>query len=205
MMVIASCYPGFRPAAVAALLLAMLLTGCAGSSVTPNYYTLAVENTAVKPVETGAVSLGIWPVELPDLLDRAGIVSWQPQLRVDISSTSNWAEALDENITRVISADIGRRMPAAYLWSYPWDSRQRPDYQLRIRLQSLAGALAGPVVLEGHWVLRGGPDNRLLERGQVRLRQTVEGDGYDGYVAAINRLLNRFSGELTARIAPLLR
>ncbi len=204
------CSHGFRIGRPITLLLGVLsvlaLTACAGNSSPPRYYHLAADSAPMAGIEATPVTLGLWPVELPDLLNRSGIVSYEPQHQVRISTSHTWAGALDENIGRVISTHLVNQLGLEHISSYPWDSRQKPAYQLRIRVESLAGPLQGPVDLAASWSLRSGADNRWIAGRRVTLQQAVDGAaGYDGYVAALNGALNRFSRTLVSELAPLLK
>ncbi|MEH6814862.1 MAG: ABC-type transport auxiliary lipoprotein family protein, partial [Motiliproteus sp.] len=115
------------------LILAALLVGCTTKPSAPNYYTLIATPLDAPVVTDISSSIGLWPVELPDLLDRSGIVSYQQQHRVNISSQNIWAGDLAENIARVIGQGLSQQLNLSQFWYYPWESRQSPDYELRIR------------------------------------------------------------------------
>ncbi|MCW8885481.1 MAG: PqiC family protein [Motiliproteus sp.] len=179
-----------------------VLAGCANKPTAPTYYTLKAETVSAGQQQLPAnLSIGLWPVELPDLLDRSGIVTLEQQNRVYISSQNIWAGDLGENLSAVISKRLAARLGTDQLWSYPWESRQAPDLELRIRIEIMSGTLQGPVNLEARVTLRDNRDQNVVYSRPLTIQQPVVGVGYDGYVATLNGLLATLADQIAMDIS----
>lgn len=116
-----------RPHAVAAILLAVVLAGCA-SAGPPGYYTLAPipPATAPPPTTTGASALiALGPVTLADYLDRRPIVTRDTAYALRLANNDYWAAPLHDMVPRVLVADLAMRLPNNRIESFPEILRQR--------------------------------------------------------------------------------
>jgi uncharacterized lipoprotein YmbA len=181
------------------------LSGCSGNASSPQYYTLLPDQENFQPREPITASLGVWPVELTDMLDRNGIVSYQQQHRVNISTLNLWAGSLDENITDVMVSNLTNRLALKNVWMYPWDQADKPDFQLRLRMDSMAGPLSGPINILLHWSIKSHLQPQWQGWRRIQLQQPVTGDGYDAYVGAVNEGLDQASEILAAELDVVFR
>ncbi len=194
-----------RRSGVGAVVIFLLasLAGCASTAVPTRYYDLRVERVAplesLKPVS----SLGLRSIELPEMLERSGIVSYQNDHGVEISDRHAWAGQLKQRITWVISENLAQRLNQKRVWIYPWPPAQRPELQLRISIDSLVGSLSGLVTLQAHWVLYADEGKTVVDDGMSYHQIQVEKADYAGYVGAINKGIDRFSDDLAKVVVAL--
>lgn len=187
------------------VLLSLLLAGCIGSPTRPStFYVLSAD--AGVPVETreapaAPLSVGLGPVELPDVLDRPQIVTRPDPNRVDLAEFDRWGGDLGKDLSRVLAQNLMGRLNTDAVMLYPWSSSRRPDYEVSIQFFRFDGELDKLVELEGVWWLtdtRGGcePVSR-----RFRIAESPPASGYAGLVAAISRGVARLSDEVAAAIA----
>src|SRR5690348_1596485 len=99
--------------ALAALLPALLLTACAGSSAPTQFYTLAttIEAGAPKTPAGKKLSIGVGPVTIADYLDRPQIIVRDSAYKVTLSTFDQWAGPLDTGLPTVLVGDLAALMP----------------------------------------------------------------------------------------------
>ncbi len=187
-----------REWALCILLGAALLAGCAGTTPEPRYYRLVPEAVGEKAPGAATPLIGVWPLETSAVLDRTAIVTYAGDHRVAFSGTHQWAGGLQENAQRVLLHALERRLKEATLVSLPQDGLPRPDYLLRIRVEELAGPLGGNVRLAADWQLQ-------AARAGVPVADRLtlveaSGEGFDAYVATVNRLLIRLAEAIAAEV-----
>ncbi len=127
-------------ASTAALL---LLGGCASSPPT-NFYTLSDTGTEVTaPAGVGRVI--ITGVTIPGEIDRPEIVRRIGPNQLSVAESDRWAAPLDDTIRRVLTDDIGRRMPAA---------AAEPQRPVTVDIREFYGDANCNVTLRAVWALK---------------------------------------------------
>ena len=189
-----------------AIVLAISLGACASDPPT-RYYTLVAGHDLAAPANnvSGDQSIGIGPVHLSGALENIGVVTSNGQHQLVVSSFNVWAEGLEKMISNVIADNLSTLSGNPRIWAYPWDSRTRPEHQLRLIIEELGGALGGVVTLRAKWTLLS--DFGKTERQTFRVKyaeQTKSGD-YPGYVAAMNSLLTTLSEQLYSDVTRELK
>ena len=177
----------------------VLLTGCAAQTPT-RYYDLTPQTSASDNVISAHITLGIGPVTLPQLLDRPGIVSRHHSTGVNVASYHVWAGELEPAFTRVLADSIATTLQHDTIWSSPWDNRFRPQYQLRLFVDRFSGELNGNVALSLTWTLLGDYGQKVISTHRYKA-SAESGQGYKGYVTALNQLLADFASELSVTLA----
>jgi uncharacterized lipoprotein YmbA len=175
------------------LVILMLLSGCAGTPETRFYLLnpLPMGSTQERPVRE--LALGIGPVKLPEYLDRPQIVIENDGPQIQLAEFEQWAEPLDENITRVLASNLGTLLATRQVSRYPWPPGTPVDYRITVDIRRFEAHANGRVQLEASWsISRSLGDAALLER-TTQLNEAVTATGMEAVVAAQSRVLNRFS------------
>jgi hypothetical protein len=190
-----------RLIAVGCLLLLMPLFGCGGKAATVTYYSLqaATPQYDRRSEQPAAVSVGVGPVRLPQLLKRPQLVTRDDAYRVVHAEADRWSGDLQEEIVYLLADNLARQLGSEQIVIFPWPSRLAPDWQLRVDIQRLDGVLGQAAYLEARWVLSNRREDLLLS-GFKRSREALEQPGYQALVAAQGRLLERFGREMAERI-----
>ena len=181
-----------------------LLGGCLGRSQSPRFYTLSpiTEDTAMAKNDTPTrdTRIGIGPIKLADYLDQSRLVTRTGDNRLEKAEFDLWAGAFKDNLTNVLSENIGLLVPTERLYIYPWRLSEPMDYQVILDVVRFDGDLGKEAWLVARWSLFEGKDRDLLEVGRASIREPVKGSDYAALVAAQSRAVARLSQEIVAAI-----
>ena len=188
-----------RPFAVAAVLLAVLLAGCA-SAGPPGYYTVApVPPAAAAPAAAPAL-IALGPVTLADYLDRRPIVTRDTAYALRLADNNYWAAPLQDMIPRVLVTDLAMRLPADRVESFPQALGSGGDYRIAVDIAQFDVDANGLAPLAARWQIFQRNAFQPILLGQETLQRQAETSGYAGGVAALSLTL----GDLTDRLADAL-
>ena len=179
-----------------ALLLVLAAAGC--QSPEPNYFTLA-------PVPGQAAPGGPRLVELqrPGLagyLDRPGIVRANSDVQLRVAQTERWAEPLGDLIGRILSENLGQRLPGTSVFTTAGSISAQPDARIELDVQRFDLDASGDVVLLAQVAVsrgRGSPAAARTVRQTLRPASPATRD----LVAAMSTVL----GGLADTVAGMLR
>lgn len=179
------------------LVLLLLLVGC-GSSPPTQFYTLNSVPAASRVSVFGkALPLAVGRVELPGDLDREAVVTRIGANRLNVSDQDRWGGPLYEMIQRVLTSDLGSRLPSGMVLASGDPVPPRGVRTITVNVRQFIGDATGHVVLDVDWsLLAGKPAEPVLIR-----HETLTADAGSGRVSAIVAAMSRLVGELSDRIA----
>ena len=189
-----------HPTLLAAILL-LILGGCASSPPT-RYYTLATGYQLAPAHQTSGqgVHVGLWRVQLPEMLQRSEIVTRDDRYRVSLADLHRWAERLDDNISRRLAEELAQRLDSENISLSPWRAYITNDYQVKIEFTRFDGTLGGDVVVSGTWLLLSGRGDSKLARKPFRYAAQAEGGGYSELVATLDELTRLLARDIAESI-----
>lgn len=179
----------------------ILLSSCVSSGPATSYYSLfssAGEKQAI--VNDPDLSVGVGPITLPEYLENPAIVSLTDTQRVRVAGYHAWAGNFTDSVTRVLADDLSSALGLRRVWAFPWDSRIRPDMQVRVVFDEFAGIRGGEIRLSAKWTLLSANATKIELIEHVDLKETSNTESVDDYVATLNALLNRLSLSIARRI-----
>lgn len=177
----------------------LLLSACASRPAT-HYYTLAVPlTTNGQTIQLPDLSLGIGPVSLPPMLDQQGIVTQPDTTAVTVSSYHLWAAELPDLISHLVADQLTDSSKQTAIQPFPWSTRTRPDYTLRLDIERFSGPLNGVVQLNLKWTLYADQGQRQIAQKRYQAERQSPG-GYPGYVNTLNDLLLQFADALALEL-----
>lgn len=160
-----------------ALLLALFLTGCAGSSPDSHFFTLSPAPLQ-DPPRPGRPALRVSAFHLPQLYDRPQMVFRTGAQSVDLDETDRWAEPLDRMAARILAQDLAQRRPQP----------AGDEVALQVTVDDFIADRSGTAHLSGSWKAAG-------KSGLFDL--TEQGGGQpDQTAAALSALLGKLAGDL---------
>jgi len=175
------------------LALSVILYGCA-SSPPAQFYTLsATAAPALAPVAQSGYRVVVGPATVPESLDRPQLVVRMSENRVTLVEHARWAEPLSSAIPAVLAEDLGRLLNSSGVMAYP-QNPEHFDYQVLIEVLRFDSVPGDAATVEVAWTLRA-PDGES-RFGRTRVRERVEGAGYEALVAAHSRALRAVSAEI---------
>ena len=104
------------------------LSACGGSA--QKYYQLGADGTA--PTGTSGLAVGVGPVSLPGYVDRAELVFQSGPNEFQVPADAHWTGGLKENVSRVLAADLGRRLHSGNVLAFPWNPSAKLRYQVAV-------------------------------------------------------------------------
>ncbi|MES9975186.1 MAG: PqiC family protein [Candidatus Thiodiazotropha sp.] len=195
--------PGAR-IAIIALFLALLFSGCAGTSSQPTrFYRLdgqpgKTEAISLKPLP-GQQLLGIGPIKLAAYLDRPQIIERQTQHRLQLHEFDHWAGSLQENIIQVVTHLMRQKLTDMKVIDYPWHGTIRPDYEVLMTINRFERE-GDRIWLQMRWSLIRSSDNRLMEMQRLAIEEPLQGSGVEAGVVAANRALGQMAERMATAI-----
>ena len=156
-------------------LLSLLLAGCLSSTPPSNFYLLSARADGVPTGDSPG--LGIGPIEIPEYLNRSGMVYSDGGEHLQISSFERWAEPLEDGLQRVLSLNLASLLDTQDIRTFPWAQQRAPEYAVQVRVLAL-DTKAARATLVAEWSLRRPADGELLERNISHLQQDLAGEAF---------------------------
>lgn len=175
---------------------ALLLTACGSSD---QYYRLNADGPA--PLRAAGLAVGIGPVDLPGYVDRAELVFQSDANAYQVPAKVRWAGPLGENFTRVLAADVGRRLGSGNVLPFPWPGNAKLRYQVSVQVRQFHAVSGGEAILDASWRVEEAATREVIRTRNGSFRERIAGDGYGPVVVAESRLV----GQLAAAISGSLR
>ena len=188
---------------VTVLVVILGLSACSSSGPKTQYYSLFPGASSEKNSLKEDLSVGVGPVILPEFLDNSAIVSVFNQNQVRVSGYHAWAGDLDTAIARVMTDHIASATGLNNISAFPWDSRAKPAYQIRIDIEDFSGELGGEVSLKAKWTLIDQEQRRIVATGREALTENTASNAYPDYVKSLNSLLIDFSNVIIGKLSEL--
>ena len=177
----------------------LIMLSCTAQPKT-HYYDLAAQQTSVLGKLGRDLHLGVGPFSFPDVLDREGIVTRSSSVNLNVSTYHVWAGSLEQSFTRVLGESLASHLNQNDVWTFPWETRFRPEYQVRGAVSQFSGEAGGTVKLTLQWTLLGDHGKKIVKSSRFQHTTTADDTSYDAYVTALNRLVNMFANELSTEI-----
>lgn len=179
--------------------LSIVLAGC-GSTPPNNYYLLSAQGT--HQPEKQFPSLGIGPIEIPEYLNRNGLVYNRDGNQLHIANYERWAEPLSNGVERVLGLNLSSILDTEDVQSFPWSNSKPPDYGVQVTIV-LMDANDTEATLIAEWVLQKPGMGKFLNRKISRLTHTMPvGEVSPEQIApAYSDLLYRLSEIIAAAVS----
>jgi len=187
-----------RPISLTLLLaLSLSLTACLGTTPPSQFYLLEPIHESVSQgpaAETGKTVIALAPVRIPHYLDRPQIVTASGKNAYRLSELNRWAEALDENITRVLAQDLGVMVPAELVPLNASGRAKQAKFRVAVNILEFHVDPQGQAGLTAQWNIWRG-EGMILGR-QASYRVPASTTDYRAMVGALNECLNRLTRDL---------
>lgn len=186
-----------------AMLAGLAALGCEGRP-TNFYYLESLGPPAVDPVVPRA-KLVVEEVQLPQYLDRPGIVSQTQGTRLELPSVEQWAEPLKDGVARVLRADLAHLLASSDIVVVPTDFTEG-DAKVFVNVSRFEVTASAEAVIEAQWKIVRAGDARELVLRRSEHRRAVAGEGYGAITSALNETLHALSRDIAdAAAAQTLR
>ena len=183
--------------------LAALLVACGTPPPPPQLYQLrSAPPLAVQPLAAAPTVQLLWPVAVPELLERDAIVVAQGQAGVQALPGHRWAEPLRDAVPRLLRQDLTLLLGDSRVWVAPLPAGLVVQRLLRVELLTLqADASRSSVQLQARWTLSD-PAGRAPAATRVEsLAVVVAGGDVDAVVVAHRQALWQLAERLALVVA----
>jgi uncharacterized lipoprotein YmbA len=194
-----------RPFAPTLAALALVATGCFGSSPPSRFFLLSPSPAGASAVPSPGPegALGVLPTRIAAYLDRPQIVTFLGDNAVDLDEFNRWAEPLGAGVSRVLAQDLSALLPAWRVTPQPWDPTVPLRARLVVEVTALGWSQRGEARLEANWALLTATGELAAARGRVFLRREVSGTGTAAAVAATSSLLTEMARDIAVAVRGL--
>ncbi|WMC12114.1 ABC-type transport auxiliary lipoprotein family protein [Oceanimonas pelagia] len=186
------------------LLLGLALAGCAGSNE-PGTAAYLLPASSAEQRHDARLTVLVAPVALAAFLEGDGIVMQLDDIEVHQARNHLWAEALPEQLRRLLLDRLSASLPQAQVIARGQPSAgNMPAREVRLQLDRFQGRFDGMALIQGHWQLLNGR-GELLEQRAFRLETPLTADGYPALVRALaggwEQLADQLAASLVASLA----
>jgi uncharacterized lipoprotein YmbA len=195
-----------RPTQVAIIFLALFLAGCLGGQSAPtNFYmlspfSLSQAGTSTSTAET-RIHIGLETVVVPEYLNRNEIVVNLDNTVYRLAEFNQWAEPLDENLTRVLEENLTNLLRGDSIDVILASETSIPfDYRLEVDVLRLDGNLGDKATLVAQWALLEGEEDELKLVRRSEYQEPAADETYKGLVLAKSRTIEKLSRDMAAAI-----
>ena len=173
--------------------LGLLTVIVACSSPSPVLYTIAPVQGPVQP--GGPKVIVLQQISTAHYLERSQIVRSSENYRLDVMSNDWWGEPLSGMLSRVLTEELGQRLPQSTVIGETGAVSASPDATIELNVQRLDEDASGNVVLQAQASVsfKGRPGPALRS---FRFVVTPPAAGIQGEVTAISTALGQLADGL---------
>jgi len=175
------------------------LSACAGKSASSQFYVLSPLPQSALGAEGGTV-IGVFPVTMPDYLDRPQIVTRVSENEIKLDEFSRWAEPLKNSFTRALVQNLSTLLSTARVINTTETTGFPLTLQVGVEVVQFDGTLGGDVVLIAKWGLFEREGKKLLLGKRSSFREPTGSATYEALVAAESRAVAALSREIAEAI-----
>jgi uncharacterized protein len=184
---------------VVLLALVFFFSACAGKSASSKFYVLSSLPQSPLGAAEGA-TIGVFPVTMPDYLDRPQVVTRVSENEINLDEFSRWAEPLKDGFTRALVQNLSTLLNTAKVIKTTESPGIPMALQVGVEVVQFDGTLGGDVVLTVKWGLFGEQGKKLLVGKRSSFREPTGGATYEALVVAESRAVAALSREIAEAI-----
>jgi len=185
----------------------LLFAGCRSSAPPVEFYTLNPLSGMEGQVNTAEadqkLSVGVGPVEIPEILDRPQIVTRSGPNKLQVDEFHRWAGRLDENFARVLAENISLLLGTDQVVVYPWQADFKPRYRIALEVRYFEGQWGEDVLLEVLWTLAIRASQETLTARKSVIKEPLSATTFEELVAAQSRAIAQLSREIVREVQNL--
>jgi len=181
-----------------------LLAGCRSATTPVEFYTLSpLSDAAETDKVTGIghnIAVGIGPLQMPKINDRPQIVTRIGPNQINLDEFHRWAGSVYEDFLRVVTMNLAILLQSNRVAAYPWEDYFDPDYRIYMEVQQFDGRLGQYAQLAVTWTITAREAREILLVRKSLIREPVQGEDYDAFIAAKSRILATLSRQMARGI-----
>ncbi|MDQ7015695.1 MAG: PqiC family protein [Gammaproteobacteria bacterium] len=184
------------------LLSSVFFSGCA-IDLHQHYLLSAITPTPPPKNKMTSLLLVLKPLELPNYVKQAQILTHEQGSRVALSKINLWAEPMINGVERVLTQDLAQRIEGEVLPSAQRLQAKKIDYFILVSISDFIGTLGQEALLSVHWQILDGKRQKTLRFKRQTYRETLPDYTYETLVIAQSRLLASLSDDLAQAVVQL--
>jgi uncharacterized lipoprotein YmbA len=189
-------------ATVLLLALVSLLSACAGKSAPSKFFMLnSLQQSPLSAAEGGTI--GVFPVRVPDYLDRPQIVTRVSENEISFDEFRRWAEPLKDSFTNALVQNLSTLLNTAKVIKTTQSPGIPMALKVGVEVVQFDGTLGGDVALVVKWGLFGEEGKKLLAGKRSTFKEATGAATYEAYVAAESKAVAALSREIAEAIKSL--
>ena len=181
------------------LALAVCFSACGGKSATSQFYVLSPLPQPGLSAGEG-MTIGVFPVSMPDYLDRPQIVTRVSENELKLDEFSRWAEPLKDSFTRALVQNLSTILNTAKVIKTTQSTGSLMSLQVAVEVVQFDGTLGGDVVLIAKWGLFDADGKKLLLGKGSSFKEPTGAPTYEALVAAESKAVAALSREIAEAI-----
>jgi hypothetical protein len=185
--------------AVVLMALVVCLFACAGKSASSKFFVLS-PLPQTKPSAADDKTIGVFPVAMPDYLDRPQIVTRVSENEIKIDEFNRWAAPLKENFYTVLVDNLSALLNSEKVLKTTQKLGALASLQVGVEVVQFDGTLGGDAVLVAKWGLFEQEGKKLLSAKRSSFREPTGAATYEALVAAQSRAAAALSREIAEAI-----
>ncbi len=188
------------------LILFTPLSGCVIGSTPPSqFYLLEPIAELNEPASTSAplTSVALAPVRIPRYADRPQIVTAIDRNTYELNELKRWAEALDDNINRVLIQNLSTLVPADVLPVRTANLAKKARYRLNLNILEFHVDPQGTAILNAHWYITEQGKKRSGQRKSYHAPASTTDIKLS--VRALNDCLDRLSRDIALQLRQVVQ
>jgi uncharacterized protein len=181
------------------VVLAVLLSACAGKSGSSKFYVLSsLPQSELSGAE--GITIGVMPVAMSDYLGRPQIVTRVGKNEIKLDEFSRWAEPLKENFYTVLVENLSTLLKTAKVIKTTESTGVPVALLVGVDVVQFDGTLGGDVVMNVKWGLFAEDGKELLLAKRSSFREPTGAATYEALVEAQSRAVVALSREIAEAI-----
>jgi len=178
------------------LFIVMSLLASCGTSPKTNFYILNVDRDLSQQKSEG-VSIGVWKVTLPNLIDRPEIITRTGSHTINLADFHRWAGGLKSNTSFLLANELSYHLKTGHVDISPWSSYRNFDFQIKVHIRKFTGELGGFSEFEGAYIiLNGKGDKKILEK-TFSFSEKVKSKKYTDIALSMSKLVSSLAHEIS--------
>jgi len=182
----------------------VLLAGCRSATSPIEFYTISPIATISEADKNAGIgdnlAVGVGPLQIPKIIDRPQIVTRIGPNQINVDEFHRWAGSVYEDFLRVVTMNLSTLLQSSLVVAFPWEDYFDPDYRIYMEIHQFDGRLGQYAQLDVTWAIIGREARQILLVRKSLIREPVQGEDYDNFVAAKSRILGTLSRQIAQGI-----
>ena len=145
--------------------------------------------------------VAVQTVRLPEYLNQRGIVTRSSDTELRVADDVQWAGSLDDNMTRVIAADLSALLASSRVVTFPVNPSLPVDRVVQVDVARFDANRDNVVILDAQWLVFADGGRTFLTTDGRRYRVPAADASYSAIVSAMSAATGQLSRDIAASLS----